>query len=41
MTMEWRQSFPLLSSVDGKPRPILTPGIFALFALAIPETASA
>jgi hypothetical protein len=40
MTMEWRESLLLRRSVDGKPRPILTPGIFALFGLAIPESAS-
>jgi len=41
MTMEWRQSLLLLMSrVDAKPRTILTPGIFALFGLEIPESAS-
>jgi hypothetical protein len=41
MTMEWRQSLLLLSSVGAKPRTTLTAGIFALFGLEIPESASA
>jgi hypothetical protein len=41
MTMERRQSSLLLSRVDSKGRQIPTPGIFALFELAIPESASA
>jgi hypothetical protein len=32
-------SLLLLISVDDKPHTILTPGIFALFGLAIPESA--
>jgi hypothetical protein len=41
MTMERLQSLLLLSSVDGEPRSIPIPAIFALLRLAIPEATSA
>jgi hypothetical protein len=41
MTMEWRQSLLLLSSVTVSLAPFPTPAIFALLRLATPEGASA